>query len=78
MVGNDTINLMKDNWEKYLPAIKSFSNKKKSTESTFSSLTALPLLDKQFRSGTTANHSGAYQIYEVNITIVYVIVIIVV
>ena len=61
---------MRDNWEKYLPAIRSSfpcAKKKMSTDTCSSSFNSLTALEKQFRTGTTAKHTGAYQIYEVKI-----------
>ena len=64
IIGNGTINTMKQNWDKYCPAI--ISSCVQNQKAPPSSLNALALLDKQFRTGPTAKHTGAYQIYEVH------------
>jgi hypothetical protein len=69
IVGNNVINQMKRNWDRYCPAIVSSCAPtaaiKKVPPTT--SLSALSLLDKHVRTGPTAKHTGAYKVYEVKI-----------
>uniref|UniRef100_A0A1X7UNK5 Uncharacterized protein n=1 Tax=Amphimedon queenslandica TaxID=400682 RepID=A0A1X7UNK5_AMPQE len=54
------MDLMKTNWEKYLPIIMSTTD-----ESTSPSLPAvLQILDKNFRCAPTYKQHGIFQIYE--------------
>ncbi|XP_019861592.1 PREDICTED: uncharacterized protein LOC109590087 [Amphimedon queenslandica] len=60
MVGEGKIDLMKTNWEKYLPIIMSTTDESTSP----SSPAVLQILDKNFRSGPTYKQQGIFQIYK--------------
>ena len=60
IVGQSIIEKMNVNWKKYQGIISKVYNKPGIT-----SLGAIQLLDKQFRTGPTSKHAAAYQIHEV-------------